>query len=202
MYGRKAILALVSAALLAQPGCGTLGEIADNLPDPLLPITGFREPIPNPIFIPNGDFETIWKQSVVVLDDYFDIASEDRLARRIETQPEIAATIVEPWLGNSVTIRDRIEASLQTMRRVAFVTINPVRGGGYTVKVEVFKELEDMIKPDRQAAGRAAFQDNISINRTNEIVGPYPLPLGWIRSGRDPQLEYVILNRIKKSLGV
>ncbi len=196
-FRRLSILAI--AAFGFAGGCA-LEDITNHLPDPLIPLRGLKDPVPNPLIVPTADFETVWKQTVFVLDDYFDIASEDRLARRIETQPQTAATLIEPWFGDSVTIRDRLEASMQTLRRVAVVTVNPAQGGGYAVKVEVYKELEDMSKPDRQAAGRAAFLDNIPISRTYEIVGPYPLPLGWIRLGRDAQLESVILNRIRKGL--
>jgi hypothetical protein len=86
------------------------------------------------------------------------------------------------------------------MRRHARVTVNPAPGGGFLVKVEVFKELEDMAKPDRQATGRAVFNNSFPVNRTYEIVGPVPLPLQWIPRGRDPKLEQVILERLRRRL--
>lgn len=196
---RRTLLAQALGLSALSSGCA-LQDIADHLPNPLLPLTSVKEPAPNPLIVPAGDFEAVWKQTVFVLDDYFDIASEDRLARRIDTQPQTSATLVEPWFGDSVSFRDRLEATMQTLRRVAMATVNPAPGGGYAIKVEVYKEIEDMAKPDRQAAGRASFIDNIPINRTYEIVGPYPLALGWIRLGRDQQLESVILNRIRKGL--
>ena len=66
------------------------------------------------------------------------------------------------------------------------------------MKVEVFKELEDMSKPDRQAAGRAVFNNDFPVNRVREIVGPVPVPLQWIPRGRDAKLEQQILNQIRE----
>ena len=98
---------------------------------------------------------------------------------------------------DSVTFHDRLEASMQTIRRFAIVKIEPVPTGGYLVKVEVRKELEDLAKPDRQAAGRAVFYNEFPVNRAREIVGPVPVPLGWIPRGRDPNLEQAILAGIR-----
>ena len=72
--------------------------------------------------------------------------------------------------------------------------------GGFLVKVEVYKFLEDMIKPDRQAAGRAVFNNDFPVNRTREIVGPVPAPVGWIQRGRDLDLEQAILAGIRDAL--
>ena len=58
------------------------------------------------------------------------------------------------------------------------------------MKVEVRKELEDLVKPDRMAAGRpAVFNNDFPVNRTREIVGPVPAPVGWIPRGRDANLS-------------
>jgi hypothetical protein len=57
-----------------------------------------------------------------------------------------------------------------------------------------------MSKPDRQAAGRAVFNSDFPVNRTREIVGPVPAPLGWILRGRDQELEQAILAGIRDSL--
>jgi hypothetical protein len=182
---RRILASLAALVALAQAGCATLTT---------------QTVVPNPMVVPSSDFETVWKQTVAVVDDYFDIRNENRLAGRIETDPKISATLLEPWLGDAVGFQDRLEATLQTIRRFALVTIRPAPGGGYQVKVEVRKELEDLAKPDRQAGGRAVFANDFPVNRTREIVGPVPLPLQWIPRGRDFQLEQVILCRLRKSL--
>jgi hypothetical protein len=85
------------------------------------------------------------------------------------------------------------------MRRFAIVKIDPAPGGsGYLVKVEVYKELEDLAKPERQVGGtKSVFEDQFPINRTREVVGPVELPLGWIPRGRDTKLEHLILKKIR-----
>jgi hypothetical protein len=154
----------------------------------------------NPLVVPSGEFETVWNKTVAVVDRYFEIASENRVSRTIVTQPRIGATLLEPWSGDSVSFEDRFESTLQTMRRFAIVKIDPAPTGGYLVKVEVRKELEDLIKPDRQAAGRAVFNNDFPVNRTREIVGPVPVPVGWIPRGRDPNLEQAILAGVRNAL--
>jgi hypothetical protein len=185
---------LIAAAVAASAALGPAGCV--TVQQAIMP----RPVCDNPLIVPSNDFEAIWRETVAALDEYFDIRTEDRLARRIVTDPMVAATLLEPWRGDTVGLDDRVEATLQTMRRFAKVQINPVPGRGYAVKVEVFKELEDLSKPDRQSAGRAVFNNDFPINRTREIVGPVPIPLQWIPRGRDPKLEQVILNRIRDAL--
>ena len=179
---------LIAAALLALAvpgGCALLGV---------------RPVAPNPLPVPSADFDTVWKAAVAVLDEYFDIASENRLSRTIKTQPLQGATIFEPWHGDSVDFEERVESTLQSIRRYAEVHVDPAPGGGFLVRVEVYKQLENLIKPDRQTGGRAVFNDQFPINRSREIIGPVPLPVGWVPRGRDTKLEQVILDRLRDAL--
>ncbi|WZO98341.1 hypothetical protein EP7_005401 [Isosphaeraceae bacterium EP7] len=182
-----AALALLLPLSLCLPGCGLMGA-------------NMRPASDNPIVAPSSDFETTWKAAVASVDEYFDIASENRLSGKIVTQPKAGATLLEPWSGDSVGFRERFESSLQTIRRFAIVTVKPAPAGGFAVKVEVFKELEDLIKPDRQNAGRAVFSNDFPVNRSREIVGPVPLSVQWIPRGRDPLLERAILAKIRDNL--
>jgi hypothetical protein len=156
--------------------------------------------LPNPLVVPTGDFEQVWNKTVAVVDKYFDIESENRLSHTIRTQPQMGATMLEPWALDSTTVQDRVEATLQTIRRAAIVHVDPAPNGGFLVKVEVYKFLEDMAKPDRQAAGRAVFNNDFPVNRVREIVGPVPAPLGWIKRGRDLDLEQAILAGVRDAL--
>ncbi|MEO6811498.1 MAG: hypothetical protein ABI353_20490 [Isosphaeraceae bacterium] len=162
--------------------------------------TSVRQVSPNPLLVPSADFEAVWKQAVTVTNEYFDISSENRLAGLIVTQPKVAATLLEPWHGDTVGFDQRLEATLQSIRRFAKVYVNQAPGGGYAVKVEVYKELEDLVKPDRQMGGRAVFADQLPVNRAREVVGPVPVPVGWIPQGRDTKLEQAILARLREGL--
>jgi hypothetical protein len=153
--------------------------------------------LPNPLVVPTSDFEKVWDQTVAEVNKYFPIASENRLARTIRSDIQMSGTLVEPWSSDSATFYDRLEATLQTTRKFVVVHIDPAPTGGFLVKVEVIKELEDMAKPDRQPAGRAVFTNDFPVNRTREIVGPVPAPLGWIPKGRDANMEQVILAGIR-----
>jgi len=155
----------------------------------------------NPIIIPSGDFEAVWNASVVAVDQYFEIATEDRIQRKIVTQNKSGATLLEPWDGDSVGFYERLESTLQTIRRFAIVTVEPAPSGqGWAVRVEVRKELEDLAQPDRQSVGRAVFNNTFPLSRTREIIGPVPATIMWVPKGRDPKLEQVILGKIKSSL--
>ena len=187
----------LAAVGLGQAGCFSGGGL--HAPH----VTRIFAPRPvaeNPLVVPSTDFDTVWNKTVAVVDKYFDIASENRLSRTIVTQPRIGATLLEPWSPDSVSFTDRFESTLQTMRRFAIIKIEPAPSGGYLVKVEVRKELEDLIKPDRMAAGRAVFNNDFPVNRTREIIGPVPAPIGWIPRGRDPNLEQAILAGVRDAL--
>lgn len=157
---------------------------------------------PNPMMIPAGDFETVWNRTVRVVDDYFEIASENRLAHRIETKPKGAATFLEPWEGDSVGMRERTEATLQPIRRFAIVTVDPTAAGGWSVKVEVYKELEDVMGASDAALATAPLENELLLHTTPEFTySPGSRQASrWIPRGRDTKLEQVILNRIRESL--
>jgi hypothetical protein len=155
----------------------------------------------NPVIIPSADFETVWKAAVIAVDEYFEISTEDRAQRKIVTNPKVGATLLEPWEGDSVGFHERLESTLQTIRRFATVTVEPApTGDGWAVRVEVRKELEDLVQPDRQAIGRAVFNNQFPLNRSREVVGPVQVPLYWIPRGRDPKLEQIILIKIRQAL--
>ncbi len=153
---------LVMAAAIGQAGCSIVAAAA-----------GGGESATRP----SADYETVWKTTVAVLDEYFDIATENRLAHTIVTQPKNGATLLEPWNGDSVGFNERLESTMQTIRRFARATITQALSGGYVVKVEVHKELEDLARPERSAAGRAVFNNDFPINRSREIVGPCRFPM-------------------------
>ena len=184
-----ALFAMIPVAGLTVIGCASVSKV-------MVPTTISENPLVGPV----NDFDTVWNETVAALDEYFDIRSENRLARTIVTDPMIGATILEPWRRDSVTAHDRLESTLQTIRRFARVQIEEVPGRGYSIKVEVMKELEFLGRPDRAAAGRAVFNNDFPVNRTREIVGPVPVPLQWIPRGRDNALEQKILNRIRNNL--
>jgi hypothetical protein len=193
--------AIAVASLVIMPaGCSSIPE---NWKPPY--VTKIFTPaalIPNPLLVPSTDFETIWTKVVAVVDKYFSIDSENRLTRTIRTEPQLTGTLLEPWSGDSATVRDRLEATLQTLRKFAVVKVDPAPAGGFLVRVEVHKELEDMTNPASQPAGKAVFTNEFPVNRTREIVGPVPVPLGWIDRGRDPNLEQTILAGIRDSLSL
>lgn len=187
------------AALLVAAGVGQGGCMQGRLPR----VSRILSPPPvseNPIHIPSDDFEKVWNETIAAVDKYFDVASENRLSRTIVTDPMVGATIFEPWRGDSAGVAEKFESTLQTIRRFAIINVDHAPNGGFLVKVQVRKELEDLVKPDRQAAGRAVFNNDFPVNRAREVVGPVPSSVGWIPRGRDPNLEQIILAELRDSL--
>ncbi len=193
---RLGLLLLCAAATL-----GCYSTHPTGLPPSVSRIFAPRPMLPNPYVFATDDFEVVWQKTVAEVDKYFDIASENRLSRTIITQPVAGATLLDPWALDSTTLRDRMQATFQTMRKFAIVKIDPAPTGGWQVRMEVRQELEDMAKPDRQAAGRAVFSNEFPVNRVRELVGPVPTPIGWIPKGRDVNLEQTILSGIRGALG-
>ncbi|MDR3632764.1 MAG: hypothetical protein P4L84_02955 [Isosphaeraceae bacterium] len=193
---RRMAIRIGALGLWPLTGCAGMSQnLSQSLSELVTPA-----PVENPLLVPSGDFETVWNATVKVVDEYFDIAFENRLSRKIVTQPAIGPTLLEPWDGSSSGFGERLESTLQTIRRRGEISVNAAPGGGFLVQVTVFKELEDMVKPDRQAAGRAVFNNDPSVNRTREIVGPFPVPAGWIPRGRDANLENKIVRKLRDAL--
>ena len=157
--------------------------------------------VENPLVVQASDFEFVWQQTIEVLDEYFDIASENRIDGRIETHPQVSATLLEPWRRDAVDSRDRLENTLQTYRRRAFVHLVPV-ASGYSVQVEVHRELEDLPHPAYANTGDAMFRTEMALHREQQVVGPIPVTRGWIHEGRDWKLETQILDALAERFGI
>ena len=204
---RNAVYTLCLLAALS--GCATVG------PPPVV--------YQNPVLAPPIDRDYFWDQLVAVVDQYFKIDREDRVRLvdnmltlgRIDTAPELGATLLEPWRHDTVTYYDRLESTFQTIRRWARIQVVPTENG-YLVDVAVFKELEDLKRPDQSNAGNATFRNDDSLDRFNDQtqdpttmidsfptygraqgpIGPQPFTLGWIPLGRDAGLEQKIIAQL------
>jgi hypothetical protein len=163
----------------------------------------------NPMLVPSQDPEQVWEIVASVIVDYFKIAREEpaRLLGgtltegRLDTYPEIASTILEPWRHDSADRYEKIESTLQTIRRRAQIRVIPGQGG-FWIDVAVFKELEDVRKPAQAAAAAATFRHDQSLTRIVGVVGEQEINKGWIPMGRDPALEQRILAQLAERFGL
>ncbi len=163
---------------------------------------------PNPIFIPVTNQDWAWEQIVDVVDDYFRIERESRVQLvgnvvtegRIDTFPQVGATLAEPHRPDSVGRYNRFESTFQTIRRRGLVRVIPEQSG-YLVDLTVLKELEDLPHPENATAGAAAFRnDNSLSSRVNDGVSRTRLSNYWIPLGRDTDCEQQILAEIQARL--
>ncbi|QDU60984.1 hypothetical protein Pan216_18370 [Planctomycetes bacterium Pan216] len=156
----------------------------------------------DPTTVSCDNFDLVWETTVDVLERYFEIGYENRYDGRIETQPLSAATWFEPWRHDSIGFEQRLEASLQTIRRRAFVLIQPAPTGGFTILVEVYKELEDLPQNPTSFLGETGIITSIEPTTETLVTSAVPVAAGWISLGRDPLLEYRIIEEIHKKLGI
>ncbi len=158
----------------------------------------------NPVLLGVADHHLAWEAVVDVVDDYFAIKREEPVRPigntmtegRLDTFGKVGATIFEPWLQDSANGRERIESTLQSIRRRAVVRVIPAEHG-YWVDVAVFKELEDVVQPERSTAGAATFRYDDTLTRVASAVDEQAVNEGWIPQGRDTALEQRIIAQLQ-----
>lgn len=166
-------------------------------------------PAASVIHVPVADRQWAWEQIVDVVDDYFRVEQERQVQvvgqvlteGRIDTFPQVGATVVEPHRPDSVGRYNRWESTFQTIRRRATLRIIPDQSG-YLVDVAVEKELEDLPQPERATAGMASFRNDGSLTSVrDDVVSRTRLSPYWVPLGRDPALEQQMLREIQERLG-
>jgi hypothetical protein len=150
------------------------------------------------IWLPQGpdSYGRVFEHVLDVVDDYFEIAYNNRYDGRIETFPRIAPGIGQPWKNGSPDPYQRLLATFQTIRYRGVVLIEPARDGGYWIDVKVYKELEDLEKPFNATAGAAVFRSDNTVERQFEVIDVASFESAWIPVGRDEKLEQAILERL------
>ena len=203
-------LCALAASSLALCGCQAWQPVRYTPPE-----FGFGPqlvaPQSNPLLVTSMDRDFVWDQVVDVVDDYFRIQHEERVRLVgnlltegvLQTYPRTASTIFEPWNYDSVTLYERWHATLQSMRRRAVVRVIPTEGG-FLIDVQVYKELEDVARPESGAVSLANAEllrnDDALIRLTNPVGGQEPT-IGWLGLGHDTALEQVILAGIQARTG-
>lgn len=197
-------LAITVILFVGVGGCShhsLLTPSADGIPP------GGAVGIENPLFVPIADHEFVWDQVVDEIDDYFKISLEDRVRvvgnvlteGRIETYPVAGATLLEPWRKDAATHYEKMLSTLQSVRRHAVVRVAPTQGG-YSIDVAVFKELEDVSRPEHATTGATALRHDGSLVRVQLDDVASSATLGWIPQGRDAALEQRIIDRLRGRL--
>jgi hypothetical protein len=195
---RRLAWAACVAAAVAGIGCRT-GPLLDN---PILLQPDAAVTVENPVYIPLGPpaYGAVFEKVIDVINDYFEIAYENRYDGRITTFPRIAPGLERILMPGSPDCEQRTFATFQTIRHYAVVVIQVAEDGGFFIEVKVFKELEDLPRPIRATAGAAAFRSDNTVERTTEVIDQTVLEPNWIPIGQDHRLEQAILQRIKKCL--
>ncbi|NOY42248.1 MAG: hypothetical protein GXP26_10475 [Planctomycetes bacterium] len=164
----------------------------------------------NPLFLPvvGRNQDLVWEQIVDVVDNYFRIERENRVQLignvvtegRIDTFPQVGATWLEPHRPDSDGFENRWESTLQTIRRRAVMRVIPAQGG-YFVDLAVYKELEDLPRPEHATSGAATFRyDNSLPSRLGDKVLRTRFSKSWLPQGRDVVIEQQMLAEIQASV--
>lgn len=160
------------------------------------------------IVIPVTNEDYTWELIVDTVDDYFDVDQEHRVQLvgnvvtegRIETFPQIGGTLLEPHRRDSVGRYNLVESTLQSVRRRAEIRVVPQQGG-WLVEAIVYKEFEDLARPENATAGAASFRFDSSIpSRLDESVSRTKLSKFWIPMGRDCEIETLMLLDIQERI--
>ncbi len=163
----------------------------------------------NPLHVPVANHEFVWETVVDVVDNFFKIEYEEPVRLigstltegRLETFPQGSPTALEPWRRDKAGVYARMENTLQSMRRRAILRVVPAEDG-YWINVVVFKELEDVARPERATAAAATFRYDDSLRRIANPVGEQQIVCGWIPQGRDVLLEQKIIARLQERFQV
>ena len=211
---RIAIRNAAAAAVIAIGLSGCCGMAPDSAPSsgysslqaaPVQPAVALH---PNPVFVPIADPQCAWEQVVDTIDDYFRIEHEEParvvgnapIEGTLTTAAEVSPTIFEPWRHDTVDPDQRLENTLQSMRRRAVVRVMPAQGGAW-VDVAVFKDLENVVRPEMATAGTATFRYDSSLTHVVNPVTDEPITTGWISEGRDVSLEQAIIGDLMSRCG-
>jgi hypothetical protein len=182
-------------AFLAPGGLSTQpGQLAGSDPN-----------VSRSVFTPVTNEDYTWEVIVDVVDDYFQVDQENRVQQvgsvmtegRIETFPQVGATLLEPNHIDSVGRYNLVESTFQSVRRRAEIRVVPQQGG-WQVEAIVYKEFEDLPRPENATAGAATYRFDSSItSRLGEEVSRTNLSKFWIPMGRDCEIETEMLNEIQ-----
>ena len=178
-------------------------------PPGMPPYPGLAPPgsVPNPLTISNVNPEFLWDQLVDTVDDYFQIASEQRMQNlgglltegKIETRYIPGATFLEPWNLDSASAQERLLATLQSVRRRATIKVVPT-GGNYVLHLVVDRDLEDVNYPAYALPGSSTIRHDGSLVRLLDSKDEGPKTMGWIPLGRDIDLEQEMLKELNSRL--
>ncbi len=165
---RSRLAAILSLVVLL--GCA--GEV--HLPYQPVPVS-----YDNPVLLRVPNYELVFDGVADVISQYFRIEHEEPVRLlfntltegRIDTFPQPGATLLEPWYHDSADSYERLESTLQSIRRYAVVKVIPAQNGGFWIDVAVYKELENMRRPEHATAGSATYRNDVSVPHRNT-----PLP--------------------------
>lgn len=154
--------------------------------------------------VPTSNPDLLWEAIVEAVGQTFTISREEPIRvygnimteGRLETEPKIGSSLMEPWHNDSVSLADRTEATYQTIRRRAVVRVTPEMGG-FLVQVVVYCEMEDLQRPIQSPTSSGTFFR--TSNQSERVTQATPLisqSNGWFLTGRDPALEQKILEQI------
>jgi hypothetical protein len=173
---------------------------------------GLQGMLPNPISVPLVPRELVMDEVADEIDNYFRILREQQIRLTdniltegwIDTEPQIGATVLEPWRKDSTPGFERSHATLQSVRRWARVRVIP-NGDQYLVDVKVYKELEDLDQPEHSTVSGLRlyeYANALDFDRYDrDRIVESPVNRGWIPMGRDLALEQRLLGNIRERVG-
>jgi hypothetical protein len=145
------------------------------------------------------EFNRLWAATEeTLIENYFELDRQDRLAGVITTYPETTAAGFELWRPQPQDPYLWWEANLHTIQRRATVTLQPIETpGDYEVGVRVDRYQYSM--EERQIDNPAGARRMFSSQAPTETRGEMAMPgetSHFIALGRDPMREEELLSGI------
>jgi len=159
----------------------------------------------NPMRVPITDDAMVRAVATDVLEAmHFDVERPPRSPDRLDTLPLVSAYPAEFWRPDTRTSRDRAESALHTVRRTVVIHLRPDASASDKGML-----IEAVVTKERPSLPRALDATTVSeaygvFSTRRKALETYEKHWGqdveWMDYGRDPELEYYILTRIRNRL--
>jgi hypothetical protein len=156
----------------------------------------------SPVWVAMADssYAQVFERVLDVVGDTFEISYANRYEGTVESYPRVAPGLEQPWKTGSPSCYERLYATLQSVRHRAVVNIQRAEDGGFFIDVKVYRELEDLARPIRAAAGAASFRNDPTVERQYEVIDDSFFESNWIPNGRDYAFEQCLLRQITRCM--
>jgi hypothetical protein len=162
-----------------------------------------RAQISNPMTVSDVDYGLLWRASLEVLSEDFDIPYMNEEEGRIRTAFREGGTIVDPWESDASSFGGLLEESLVKTRRMVALDLKR-EDGGTTIEAHVFRQRNASLNYPAEHATEPLIFDPRQTDYYPRDINLFPLQEdayvmrseAWLPDGRDADFERKLLGKI------